>query len=417
MRHKSNNIGHYHFAPFIRLPMSKVLSGLDNFNSQTDLHQKLKGNIGYLCHSASVDQDFQHGIISMVRIFGKRLTKLFSPQHGLVSDVQDNMVETGHSIHPYFQLPIYSLYSETRKPTPEMLQDLDHVIIDLQDVGTRIYTYIYTATLMMEACAEAGVQVVVLDRANPIGGLTIEGNMLDPNFSSFVGRHPLPVRHGLTIGEVAIMAKKYWGADCDLQVVPMIGWERWMSYEDTNLPWVLPSPNLPTIESAYTFVGTVLFEGTNISEGRGTTRSLEIVGHPDIDPYQVLEELQPTLAEGELEGFVLRPISFLPTFQKHQGIPCGGYQIHVIDRSKFRPWALCQVLCKVLYHHLGDKFAWKQPPYEYEYEKMPVDLINGTDQLRHWVESNGSFEDLISIENSGRADYILQRESNLLYKQ
>ena len=396
--------------------MPKVLSGLDNFKTQTNLHQKLKGNVGYLCHSASVDQHYQHGIISMVRIFGKRLTKLFSPQHGLVSDVQDNMVETDHSIHPYFKLPVYSLYSETRKPTPDMLKDLDHVIIDLQDVGTRIYTYIYTATLMMEACAEAGIQVIVLDRPNPIDGITIEGNMLDPKFSSFVGRHPLPVRHGLTMAEVATMAKKHWGADCDLQVVTMMGWQRAMAYEDTKLPWVLPSPNLPTIEAAYTFVGTVLFEGTNISEGRGTTKSLETVGHPDIEPYQLLKALQLALQEGNLEGFVLRPVSFLPTFQKHQGTPCGGYQIHVTDRSRFKPWALCQVLCKVFYHHLGDKFVWKQPPYEYEYEKMPVDLINGTDQLRHWVERNGSFEDLISIEEVGREEFMDKRAGALLYK-
>lgn len=395
--------------------MSKVLSGLDNFKTQTDLHQNLKGNIGYLCHSASVDKNLQHGILSMLRIFGTRLTKLFSPQHGLVSDVQDNMVETDHSIHPYFKLPVYSLYSDTRKPTPEMLQDLDHVIIDLQDVGTRIYTYIYTATLMMEACAEAGVQVVVLDRANPIGGITIEGNMLDPNFSSFVGRHPLPVRHSLTIGEIAVMAKKYWDVDCDLQVVPMIGWERWMSYEDTELPWVLPSPNLPTIEAAFTFVGTVLFEGTNISEGRGTTRSLEIIGHPDIEPYKLLEQLQPVLDKSGLEGFVLRPVNFLPTFQKHKGIPCGGYQIHVTDRRKFKPWALCQMLCKVFYHHLGDKFAWKQPPYEYEYEKMPVDLINGTDLLRQWVERNGSFAELLTLEQAGREEFMSQREGVLQY--
>lgn len=396
--------------------MSKVLSGLDNFKTQTGLHQKLKGNIGYLCHSASVDNKYQHGIIAMKNIFGQRLTKLFSPQHGLVSDVQDNMVETDHSIHPYFKLPVYSLYSETRKPTPEMLKGLDHVIIDLQDVGTRIYTYIYTATLMMEACAEAGIQVIVLDRANPIDGITIEGNMLDPNFSSFVGRHPMPVRHGLTMGEVATMAKKHWGADCDLQVVPMLGWERWMAYEDTQLPWVLPSPNLPTIEAAYTFVGTVLFEGTNISEGRGTTRSLEIVGHPGVEPYQLLESLQPTLEGCGLEGFVLRPVNFLPTFQKHKNISCGGYQIHVTDRSQFKPWALCQMLCKAFYHHLGNKFAWKQPPYEYEYEKMPVDLINGTDRLRHWVEVNGSYEDLLLIEQTGRDEFMDQRENALLYR-
>lgn len=395
--------------------MRKVTSGLEKLKAQPDLQGKFKGNIGYLCHSASVDNDYQHGVFALKNIFGKRLTKIFSPQHGFVSDVQDNMVESGHYNHPYFNLPIYSLYSETRKPTPEMLKGLQYVIIDLQDVGTRIYTYIYTMTLMMEACAEAGIEVIVLDRPNPIDGKSIEGNMLDLNFSSFVGRHPLPVRHGLTIGEVAAMAVKHWDIGCALEIISMEGWERWMAFEDTELPWVMPSPNLPTIEAAFTFVGTVLFEGTNISEGRGTTRSLEIVGHPNIAPYELLEKLTPMFKEYGLNGFVLRPINFLPTFQKYQNIACGGYQIHVTDRAAFKPWALCQLLCQAFYHYLGDKFLWKQPPYEYEYKKMPVDLINGTDLLRKWVEKNGSYEDLLKIEQEGREMFLSQREEILLY--
>lgn len=395
--------------------MANVYSGLERLKSEKALQQKYKGNVGYLCHSASVDSQYQHGLFSLQKIFGKRLKKVFSPQHGFVGDVQDNMVESDHYIHPYFQLPVYSLYSETRKPTAKMLKGLHHIFIDLQDVGTRIYTYIYTVTLMMEACAEAGVEVIVLDRANPIDGKTIEGNMLDLNYASFVGRHPLPVRHGLTIGEVAKMAEKYWNIDCSLAVVKMQSWERWMYYEDTGLPWVMPSPNLPTIEAAVTFVGTVLFEGTNISEGRGTTRSLEIVGHPNIEPYSFAGILSPILANSGLQGFVLRSVNFLPTFQKHQNVSCGGFQIHVTDRGKFKPWALCQLLCREFYHHLKDEFQWKQPPYEYEYEKMPIDLINGTDRLRLWVENNESFDQLKEIEEIGRDEFLEQRKEILLY--
>lgn len=395
--------------------MAKVYTGLERLKEEKNLYQKYKGNVGYLCHSASVDGHYQHGLFSLRQLFGKRLMKIFSPQHGFVGDVQDNMIESDHFVHPYFQLPVYSLYSETRKPTVEMLEGLDHIFIDLQDVGTRIYTYIYTATLMMEACAEKDVEVVILDRANPIDGKTIEGNLLDLNYASFVGRHPLPVRHGLTLGEVAVMAQKHWGIDCSLEVIKMQSWERWMYYEDTGLPWVMPSPNLPTVEAAFTFVGTVLFEGTNISEGRGTTRSLEIIGHPDIEPYSFAEILWPVMAKAELSGFVLRPISFLPTFQKHHNKPCGGYQIHITDRGKFKPWALCQLLCREFYHHLGVKFQWKQPPYEYEYQKMPVDLINGNNQLRLWVEENGSLERLNEIEGTGRDEFLEKRKEILMY--
>lgn len=393
----------------------KVISGLENLKSDKTLQQKIKGNLGYLCHSASVDNNYRHGLFALRKIFGQRLKKIFSPQHGFVSDVQDDMIESDHYFHPYFQLPIYSLYSETRKPTPEMLEGLDHVIVDLQDVGTRIYTYIYTMTLMMEACAEAGIEVIILDRANPINGKDIEGNMLDTQFASFVGRHPLPVRHGLTMGEIAKMAKEQWGINCDLQIVKMEGWERSMDYDATGLPWVLPSPNLPNVETAFTFVGTVLFEGTNMSEGRGTTKSLEIIGHPGVEPFSFHERLNKIFKEYELRGFALRPVIFIPTFQKHKDVSCGGYQIHITDHSKFQPWKIGQLMCREFYHHLGEEFQWKQPPYEYEYEKMPVDLINGTDRLRKWVEDNGSYDELLKIENEGRQSFMDKREKVLLY--
>ncbi len=395
---------------------NKVITGLEVLFAEIAIQKKYSGNIGYLCHSASIDGNYQIGITGMMKVFGKRLKKIFSPQHGLVSDVQDNMIESSHQKHPFFKLPVYSLYSETRKPTVEMLKGLDHIFIDLQDVGTRIYTYIYTMTLMMEACIEKDIDIIVLDRPNPINGLTLEGNILEESFSSFVGLHPIPVRHGMTIGEIALMAQKHWGKKCKLEVIPMFGWQRYMSFEETRLPWVLPSPNLPTIDTAYTFVGTVIFEGTNISEGRGSTKSLEIVGHPEIEPYSFLEKVKEAIGKTPLDGFELRPIVFQPTFQKHQGNSCGGYQIHPTNRQLFEPWKLCQVLCQVFYHELGDDFIWKQPPYEYEYEKLPIDMINGTDKIRSWIEENEDYDQLLQIENHDQSTFINQRNDILLYR-
>lgn len=396
--------------------MAAVRTGLERLISDKSLQNKFKGNIGYLCHSASVTSNLEHGLLALQRVFGNRLTKIFGPQHGFVTDVQDNMVESTHYIHPFFKLPVYSLYSETRIPTDEMLEGLDHILVDLQDVGTRIYTYIYTMTLLMEACQKKGIEVVILDRPNPIDGVTLEGNILDLKYASFVGRHPIPVRHAMTMGEIALMHKKYWGgSECKLTIIEMENWKREMSYEDTNLPWVLPSPNLATVEAAYTFVGTVLYEGTNISEGRGTTRSLEIIGHPKIEAFSFHEKLKPILKEANLTGFILRPLVFLPTFQKHAGKPCGGFQIHVTDRKSFEPWRLCQYLLREMYHELGSDFKWKEPPYEYEFHKVPVDLINGTDELRLWVEKRGSEEEYQTIMQKGQQEFQEQRNSVLLY--
>lgn len=394
----------------------RVISGLDHLKDNRNLAEKFKGVVGYLCHGASVDTKIKHGVFAMKEIFGKRFNRIFSPQHGFVGDVQDNMVESTHFEHPYFKVKVYSLYSETRIPTPEMLDGLDHIFVDLQDVGTRIYTYIYTMTLLMEACANKDIDVIILDRPNPINGEDIEGNILDMNYESFVGRHPLPVRHGMTMGEIAKMAAQFWNIKCSLHIIPMKGWERKMYYDDTLLPWVMPSPNLPTIEATFTFVGTVLYEGTNISEGRGTTRSLEIIGHPGIEPFSLLEDLELKFNAYNLRGFTLRPVVFIPTFQKHMGKPCGGYQIHVIDRKSFKPWRLGQVLCQEFYHYLREDFQWKLPPYEYEFIKMPVDMINGTDKLRYWIEQNGPYEFLDEIEKENQDEFLENRKEVLIYR-
>ena len=394
----------------------KVVTGLDRIKQGKTWPKRFKGKVGYVAHAASVDRNLQHGISIFKETFRERFIKIFSPQHGLVGDVQDNMIESDHFQHPYFDLPVYSLYSETRKPTAQMLSELDHIFIDLQDVGTRIYTYIYTMTYMMEACSELGIEVVVLDRPNPINGVSVEGNILEEEFTSFVGRHQLPVRHGMTIGEIAIMAKRFWNINCNLLVLEMKGWERNMYFDQTGLPWVLPSPNLATSDAAKVFPGTVIFEGTNMSEGRGTTRSLETIGHPSIEPYGLLPSLTQDFIAHNLEGFTLRPVNFIPTFQKHMDKVCGGYQIHVTDEGLFQPWKVGQVLCKTFYHELGDNFKWKPPPYEYEYHKMPIDILNGTDKLRMWVEKNGSYEELLEIESMGAGDFEAKRKDVLLYE-
>lgn len=392
-----------------------VNTGLDKLINSKSIQDSIKGNVAYLCHSASIDKNLTHGLIQLKKIFGERLVKVFAPQHGFVSDVQDNMIESDHYVHPYFNIKVYSLYSETRIPTDEMLKGIDTILVDLQDVGTRIYTYIYTLTLLMQACSKKDIKVVVLDRPNPVGGIDIEGNMLLPEYTSFVGRHPMPCRHALTIGEVGLMANKYWQEQCEYEVINMDGWKREMYFEDTKLPWVLPSPNLPTVDGCFTFIGTVLFEGTNISEGRGTTRSLEIVGHPDIEPFSAYEEFMQKINDYQLEGFKLRPVVFMPTFQKHAGKQCGGFQIYPTDRKKFKSWKISQLICQYFYHKLGKSFQWKQPPYEYEFHKLPIDLINGDPSIREWVESNGDITLLNKLELKSQENFINQRDSVLIY--
>lgn len=399
--------------------MAKTIHGLDRLLTEKSLQEKIKGNIGYLCHNASITHDFKMGVVELQKLFGKRLIKLFGPQHGFVTDVQDNMVETNHYVHSYFNVPVYSLYSETRIPTDEMLKDLNCIIIDLQDVGTRVYTYISTMTLLMEKCSKLEIEVIVLDRPNPVGGEMIEGTILRPNLKSFVGRHPIPQRHSLTMGEMAMYAKKYHGADCPLSVIEMKNWNRSMYFQETGLPWANPSPNLSTPESAHTFVGTVLFEGTNVSEARGTTRALEMCGHPKIEPFHFHDQIVAKFKKEGLEefkdGYVIRPVVFLPTFQKFQGQACGGFQIHLTN-PKARSWAISQLLCREFYHHLGSDFKWKDTPYEYEYDKLAIDLINGVEDVRHWVEKNGDLSALTQIETIGHENFLNERENIILYR-
>lgn len=391
-------------------------TGLDRLLAEPALQQQCKGRIAYLCHNASVDNKCREGLSCLKTLFGDRLKAIFSPQHGLFSEAQDNMIETAHFIHPYFKIPVYSLYSETRSPTPAMLEGIDQVIIDLQDVGCRAYTFVYSMTLMLEACGRQGIEVLVLDRPNPLNGATVEGNVLDLSFKSFIGLHPLPMRHGLTIGEMARMAVSIWGISCDLNVIAMEGWQRPMYFGETKLPWVSPSPNMPHPKTTQVFPGTVLLEGTNFSEGRGTTRPFELFGHPALQPHSLLGHLEKTFRAHGLTGFALRPVYFQPTFDKHCGKTCGGFQVHITDRRAFKPWAFGQLLLRELYHAPGVLVEWRQPPFEYEEILLPIDLLNGDGRPRHWVEGNGDWDALQALENERLKMFLERRETVLLYR-
>ncbi|MDQ6625675.1 MAG: DUF1343 domain-containing protein [Verrucomicrobiota bacterium] len=331
--------------------------------------------VGALLHPASVGKTLEHTSRILERTSGEflRLSAFFGPQHGFLGQTQDNMVEWRSYEHARLGIPVFSLYGEHREPTPEMLDGLDVLLVDLQDVGARYYTFIWTLFLCMRACERAGVHVVVLDRPNPIDGLTKEGPLPDVRYLSFVGFHPLPVRHGLTIGEVSALFQREAFPACQLTVLPMKGWDRAMWFDETGLPWVMPSPNMPTLETAAVYPGMCLLEGTNISEGRGTTRPFELFGAPFIDGEAIGRELNAL----KLPGAHFRPAYFQPTFQKFAGELCGGAQLHVTDRNMFMPYHTALEIIRTIRRMYGDHFAWKQPPYEYEYERLPIEILLG----------------------------------------
>lgn len=340
--------------------------------------------IGLLANPASLGADRRHVVDVAASTSCVALTALFGPQHGFRSDVQDNMIETDHARHPGLGVPVYSLYGETRTPTRAMLSGIDVLVIDLQDVGTRVYTYVHTMTNCLRACADAGVPVVVCDRPNPIGGAAVEGPMLRRGFESFVGLFPIPLRHGLTIGELARLCNEAFGLGASVEVLPVAGWRRDLYHDETGLPWVLPSPNLPTLDSAVVYPGMVLLEGTNLSEGRGTTRPFEIAGAPWLDAHRLAAAMN-NLA---LPGTWFRPAEFQPTFQKHAGETCGGCQIHVTDRAAFRPVLTAVAFLQTCRRLDPDRFAWREPPYEYEALIPPIDILSGSDALRRSLDED-----------------------------
>ena len=367
--------------------------------------------IGLVANPASVDTSLQHITTFVSSLPHVRLAALFGPQHGFQSDVQDNMIETDHTDHPTLGVPVYSLYGETREPTAEMLTGLDTLVIDLQDVGTRVYTYIHTMTNCLAACAAHNVPVVVCDRPNPVGGVAVEGPMLEPGFESFVGQFPVPLRHGLTIGELALLCNDTFGLNATLEVLPLEGWKRESYHDDARLPWVLPSPNLPTLDSAIVYPGTVLFEGTNLSEGRGTTKPFELVGAPWLDAHR-LSRLMNQLS---LPGVRFRPADFQPTFQKHAGQTCGGCQLHITDRTSFQPVLTAVALLEVCRRLAPDRFAWRQPPYEYETIIPPIDILSGSDHLRQNLEAEVPYATIADAWTTSLNSFRSNRKRFLLY--
>ena len=379
-------------------------------DSRIDL---LKGQrVGLVVNPSSVDSGLRHAVDLLAARDDVRLTALFGPQHGIRGETQDNMIEWEGFSDSRTGLPVYSLYGETRVPYPEMLADVDTLVFDMQDVGTRIYTFIYTMAHCMQAAARDGKRVVVLDRPNPIDGVTIEGNTLEPEFASFVGLYPIPTRHGMTVAELARLFNAHFGIGCDLEVVTMEGWRREMWFDETGQPWVMPSPNMPTLDSATVFPGMVHVEGTMVSEGRGTTRPFELVGAPWVDPYALVEALE---AEA-LAGCRLRPCFFQPTFQKHAGALCGGLQVHVTDRDAYPAVLVGIAVLRAIYGLDPERFAWKQPPYEYVHDTLPFDVIAGTARLREQIVAQTPLAEIAAGWRADEAAFRVLREPYLLYE-
>ena len=368
--------------------------------------------VGLICNQASVDHGYRHAADLVFEHPEIQLKALFGPQHGIRGDVQDNMIETGHSVDRKTGLPVHSLYSETREPTDAMLQDIDVLLFDMQDVGCRIYTFVYTLANCMRAARRLGKRVIVCDRPNPINGASMEGNILEPEYASFVGQFPLPTRHGMTVGELAQMFNEHFKIGCDLEVIPMTGWKREFWHDDTDAPWVMPSPNMPTLDAATVFPGTVHFEGTQVSEGRGTTKPFELIGAPYIDADAYADALN-SLGQ---PGVFFRSCVFQPTFQKHAGVSCGGAQIHVIDRDEFQPWLAGIAMAKFAHDMYPNDFLWKAPPYEYVFDKNPFDVISGTAKIREAFEQ-GIELDAIADETKAPLERFKElREPFLRYR-
>lgn len=368
--------------------------------------------LGLIAHPASVTRALDHAADRVLAHPDLELVALFGPQHGVRGEKQDNMIESASFRDACTGLPVHSLYGEVRKPAPAMLDGLDVLLFDLQDVGVRVYTFVWTMLLAMQACAEAGIAFVVLDRPNPVGGTAREGLLLRPGYESFVGMAPVPLRHGLTAGELARWANDALDVGVELDVVPAEGWERSAWLDTAGLPFVMPSPNLPTLESCAVYPGTVLVEGTNLSEGRGTTRPFELVGAPFLEPYRFADEL----AAAELRGCTFRPCWFEPTFQKHAGALCGGVQIHITDRDAFRAVRAAVALLWAARKLAPDDFAWRQPPYEYEHEKLPIDILWGGNGLRTGLDAGAGPDEILASEAEEIAVFGQDVDRYLLYR-
>ncbi len=387
-----------------------VRTGLEIF-LETELSALKKYKLGLVCNSTSVTADYSHSIQLLQAHPDAQLKAIYGPQHGIFGETQDNMVEWEGYRDSQTGLQIYSLYGATRIPSPEMLESVDVLIFDMQDVGARYYTFIYTMAHLMTACKRDSKKLIVLDRPNPVNGVDLEGNFLHQRYASFVGMYPIVIRHGMTVGELALMFNTEFGIGCDLKVISMEGWSRAQWFDETGLPWIIPSPNMPTLTTATVYPGMCLLEGTNLSEGRGTTRPFEFFGAPFINEFRLCNDLNSL----DLPGVFFRPVRYRPTFQKWKGSICGGAQLHVTDRTVFRPvFTAISILRTVRLLYPG-QFRWRLPPYEYEYEKLPFDILSGTSHLRRTIDSD---EDLSGIRSWWEEDeqaFRVMRKPYLLY--
>jgi uncharacterized protein YbbC (DUF1343 family) len=386
----------------------RVRSGLAGLLARPSL---LRGKrVGLIANPTAVTPDLTHAALALKDARAFSLVALFGPEHGIWADAQD-MVEVEDGRDSKTGLPVFSLYGRTRVPTVEMMAGIDAVVFDIQDVGSRYYTFIYTMMHALQACAAHGRPLVVLDRPNPLGGKALDGNVLGDDFRSFVGMHPLAARHGMTVGELALLFRAELRLDVELHVVRMQGWRRAMDFEETGLPWVMPSPNMPTVDTAYVYPGGCLIEGTNLSEGRGTTRPFELVGAPWLDPWALADAMN----RERLPGVRFRPAHFTPTFHKHADQLCGGVGVHVTDRRRFRAFFAYLVLIAKAREQDRRRFAWRAPPYEYEHVKPPIDILCGTDRVRRAVEKGESLRPFVPAWKQELLAFRRRRAPYLLY--
>ncbi len=387
-----------------------MLTGLDILiEKKLDLLKNKR--VGLVVNPTSLNSDLFHA----VHLLGKycKLTTLFGPEHGIWGNAQD-MENVGCSVDKSTGLPVYSLYGDSEEslyPTIDMLSDIDILVFDMQDIGSRYYTFIYTMAMCMERCSDAGLEVLVCDRPNPIGGLGVEGNLVGDGYRSFVGFYPVANRHGMTLGELALLFNTEFNINCSLRVIEMSGWQRGFYYEDTELFWVSPSPNMPSIDTAFVYPGMCFLEGTNISEGRGTTRPFELFGAPYISPDVLVQALSAL----NLPGVLFRPTFFKPTFQKWAGQVCGGAQVHITDRSAFRPVITGIGVVKTIRELYPDDFIWRTEMYEFRDDVPAFDLLAGGSQTRFMIENGSSIRDISESWEPEMSTFLEVREKYLLY--
>jgi len=392
--------------------MANVATGLDQFVQKS--WKRFRGqSLGLLANQASVDHNLRNARDAIATLLPGQLKILLGPQHGFRGEDQDNMVETQDYFDPELNIPVCSLYGRNIAKLSDILSTIDLLVIDLQDVGTRVYTFIATMLYALKEAARAGKRVLILDRPNPLGGSIVEGNLLRPQFYSLVGPCVLPMRHGMTMGELAYLFKDTFKIDCDISVLTLKGWRRHMLWRDTGLTWIMPSPNMPLLETAQVYPGQVIWEGTNISEGRGTCRPFEIFGAPFLNPSIIKKGL----TSRDIQGCHVQEYYFRPTFNKWKGELCSGFMIHVLNPTVYRPYRTSLALLKAIVETYGDKFAWRKPPYEYDFKRLPIDLIFGDSSIRVNLEEGKDIEELLDYCSKDLQGFLESRKPYLIYKE